>query len=255
MTPKPSVFLLMTRVLEPVLRQITFFSSDLIALDPDEDCLFFSSVVIEHIVPKGRGFAFRKWHSQLMQTAKRSEGFVRADRYRPLECKDGAVKWYSIVHFDTPEHLNRWLESEEREKLMEPGQQIFDTYKFKSLTTGLEGWFSRQSGSELASLGPPAWKQVLSVVIGLYPIIMLQAFVFENLGIMESWSPARAMLVNNLITTCILTWAVMPLVIRALDFWLRPAYRNSSIKIEVWGLAIVSAVLWAMMLVFEQFPS
>jgi uncharacterized protein len=238
--------------LQPVIRHIRNVSSDWIDFNPASDQVFYSSVVIEHIVPKGKGYAFKQWYAQLLSSTKRFEGFVRADRCRPLECKNGVLKWYSIIHFDTPEHLNDWLASAEREALMDQGQQIFESYKFKSLTTGLEGWFSRQSGSELASLGPPSWKQILSVVLGLYPIVMLQTIGFETFGVMQSWSPASAMFVNNVITTCILTWLIMPLVIRSLNFWLQPAHRTSSLKMELLGTAIVAGVLGLMVVVFDQ---
>lgn len=207
-----------------------------------------ASLIVEHTVPKGKGLSFRLWHTSLTRSARKYPGFIRTDLCPPVKGQD--LKWYSIIHFDTAEHLNQWLKSGDRELAIQSGQNHFASYQFKSFTTGLEGWFSAKAGAEQIGLGPPAWKQNLAVVFGLYPVVMLQSMVFGQLGIMQNWSPPLAMLVNNLITSSLLTWAVMPFVTKLLSFWLVPAYQPITTRNNLLGTSFVSAGLVIIAILF-----
>lgn len=210
------------------------------------------SVIIEYIVPSSKNWAFRSWHRRMVKTAQRSPGFLRADRYRPLAVQEGCLKWYTVLHFEQPDQLRDWLQSSDREALLKAGRDIFTSYKFTSFETGMQGWFSDQSGEELNGLGPPAWKEILAVVLGLYPIIMVQGFILERLGLFDDWDPASAMLANNLITTCVFTLVVMPRIVRWLNFWLRPAHRRASMGVEVVGTVVTVLAMAAMVYVFSE---
>lgn len=210
----------------------------------------FASLVVEHTVPRGKGLSFRWWHRQLTQSAKGYQGYIRTDLYAPVQGRQ-QMKWYSIVHFDKPENLNTWVKSRDRELMIDAGSQVFSSYRFMSFATGLEGWFSRQSGGEQLGSGPPAWKQNLAVVLGLYPVVMVQTLVFGALGIMQNWSLPSAMIVNNLITSSILTWAVMPLVSKVMGVWLYPASQPTSQKTDWLGMLALSGALVVMVVIFN----
>lgn len=219
---------------------------------------FYSTFIVEYIVPAEpeAEALFRRWYDRLVVAASQFEGYTRADLCPPLSCDDGVVKWYSIVHFDTPQELNAWLKSSDRADLLEQGRDTFLAYRYKSFTTGLEGWFSNHAGgAEQHSLGPPPWKQVLAVVLGLYPTLMIQGIVFSALGIMQSWPMATSLVINNLITSSILTWAVMPRVSQMLSFWLRPAYRLTTLQTDLIGAGLVFAALGFMASVFTYLTS
>ncbi len=219
---------------------------------PAQDEVFYSSAVTEHIVPKDKQLDFRHWYQTLTHTMEQAEGYVRVDLHSPLACENDVIKWYSIIHFDSQTHLDNWLNSSDREELMKAGQEYFETYRFKSFTTGAEGWFSHETGEEVTNLGPSAWKEALIVVLGLYPVVILQSKLFEHFGIMQSWSYANSMLVNLCITTIILTWFVMPRITQPLEFWLRPAYAFSETKKELMGVALIAVVMIAMVLLFNH---
>ena len=222
-------------------------------LNSQNNRTFYSSLVVEHIVAKQQTKAFKKWYKTLVKAAKHQAGFVRFDQCSPLPCADEVVKWYSIVHFDSPQHLNSWVASEERSQLFREGQKIVRAYRFKSFTTGLEGWFSRQSASsEQPGLGPPAWKQILSVVFGLYPLVMTRIKLFSETGIIGNWSPAGEMLLTTLVTSSILGLVVMPLVSRLFRFWLYPAYRRATLRTDVIGCALIAIGLVGMAALFDR---
>jgi hypothetical protein len=215
-----------------------------------------ASLVIEHTVPTGRGLSFRVWHAKLTRSAKKFKGYIRTDLYAPIRVQSSqGMKWYSIIHFDKPEHLEQWIRSRERESVIGSGSEIFSSYRFMSFATGLEGWFSQVEGSEKLGSGPPAWKQNLAVVLGLYPVVMVQTLLVNSLGFMEEWSLPNSMIVNNLISSSILTWAVMPWVSRLMRFWLLPASQPTLQKTDWAGTLALSGALLAMMVVFNLVSS
>ncbi|MBW4659860.1 MAG: hypothetical protein KME15_14385 [Drouetiella hepatica Uher 2000/2452] len=209
-----------------------------------------ASLVVEHTVSRGKGSAFKRWHADLTDSAKHHEGYIRTDLCSPVQ--GSQLKWYSLIHFDSPEHLHSWLKSEDREKLLESGQQFFRTYRFKSFSTGLEGWFSQKTGSEQLGLGSPAWKQNLAVILGLYPTVVIQTLLFTQFSIAQNWSLANSMLLSNFISSSTLTWVVMPLVSRLLSFWLQSKYEPIPKQTNALGIFLIACALTFMNSIFNH---
>jgi len=221
--------------------------------DEADSQAFYSSLVMEHIVAISEIAAFDRWQQDLEAVAGQHAGFVRLDQAPELICDNDVVKRYTIIHFDSPAHLKHWIDSKDRQAITRRGRQIFRAYRYKSFTTGLEGWFSRRTASgENSNLGPPVWKQILSVVLGLYPLIMLRLKFVPDSAFLPTWPNTMVTLLTTLVTSSLLAVFVMPLITRWLSFWLYPAYRKSTTSADLIGLAIVWIGLMTMAILFEQ---
>jgi uncharacterized protein len=169
---------------------------------------------------------FRQWQSQIRAGVRQFKGYLKTDICPPIQGLQD--KWYIIVHFDSPANLGEWLDSDIRHHLVDLGKKKFGPYRYK-IDTGLEGWFaSRRHPTEERT--PPAWKQNFAVLFGLYPTVMLETAVLNQFQLMVDWPLALRMFVNNLISCSLLTWVVMPLTTRLLNFWLKPAVRPSMLE-------------------------
>ncbi|UBF27672.1 hypothetical protein K9N68_07065 [Kovacikia minuta CCNUW1] len=208
-----------------------------------------TSIVIEYEVPKDRESEFQQWQSEFRAAISHFQGYLSTDMCPPI---DGIQnKWYIVVHFDDPVSLTHWLDSDCRHDLIRRGRKKFGPYRYKGIGTGLEGWFTDRKNAEEIRFSPPAWKQILSVLFGLYPTVMLETLLFSHFGFMESWSPAPKIFVNNLVSCCLLTGMVMPFVTRLLNFWLKP--QQSIVKVNLIGTCLVLIGYGLMISIFHFF--
>ena len=121
------------------------------------------------------------------------------------------------------------------------GPRVFLVLRRGKIGSAFSGWLRFGEGTQEGL--PPNWKQAMSVVLALYPTVMvLNLTVGRELGAVGV--PGYfALFVGNLLSVSILTWLLMPLVNRAFAFWLVPR-KTSSLRYHVAGAALM-VLCWA----------
>ncbi|MCX4902887.1 antibiotic biosynthesis monooxygenase [Streptomyces sp. NBC_00878] len=198
------------------------------------------TAVISHNVRPGREEDFIRWQDKALRAQERYAGFMGTELFKPVEgIQDN---WVVVFRFDTHEHLDDWLASGAREKLLEEGQDYFSSYDVRKVGSAFSGWFRFGEGADEAA--PPNWKQAMTVVLALYPTVMVLnltvGYELDNIG----WPGYIGLFIGNVLSVSILTWLLMPLVNRALAFWLVPG-RARTARIHVAG-AVLVMLCWAL---------
>jgi antibiotic biosynthesis monooxygenase (ABM) superfamily enzyme len=88
----------------------------------------------------------------------------------------------------------------------------------------------------------------LSVLLGLYPTVMLLAIVVGPHT--NRFGLAAAMLIGNAMSVSLLQWAVMPAVQAVLDPWLRASGPRGT-AVTIWGSVLILLVLVGLMFFFR----
>ncbi|MFL5820586.1 MAG: antibiotic biosynthesis monooxygenase [Solirubrobacteraceae bacterium] len=202
------------------------------------------TLVVSHPVDPDRVDEFRAWHRRLTDAERRFPGFRGSQMFRPVPGVQN--DWTVVVRFDTDEHLNAWLESAERKALLEEGRR-FQDFDLHRVASPFGSWFP-VGGENAAAQAPPKWKTALSVLVGLYPSVVLLTIGVDELWKGPLWA---SLLVGNILSVSALTWVVMPRVTRALRFWLAPDPRAAGPRLDVLGaavsvvfLTIIAALFW-----------
>jgi len=182
------------------------------SVDPATDLV---TVVVSHAVPAQDESAFLSWQHRMTEAEGRSPGHRGSELHPPVAGVQD--DWVAVTRFATEADLETWLASPEREHLIRESERFRD-FHLQRVTASFGSWFPTTSGAGPAT---PSWKTALSVLVGLYPTVVLL-----TLGLSALWPRAplwASLLVGNVLSVSVLTWVVMPVVTRALGPWLEPA--------------------------------
>ncbi len=205
-----------------------------------------SNLVIEYEILADKEQLFEQWQSELRAAVSKFKGYLRTDIYPPVIGVHN--KWYIVVCFDNSANLTCWLDSDIRHELIRIGRKNFAPYEYKNWGTGLEAWFDKNPSSKPKSM-LPAWKQNFAVLFGLYPVVMIENLLFSHFQLMESWTLANKIFVGNIISCSLLTWVVMPLATKLLNFWLNP--QQNLFKNNLIGTSLVFVGYGLMISIFN----
>lgn len=195
--------------------------------------------VVEVIVTKvkpGKEEAYRHWETRIQQAQSKYPGYLGSYVQPPIA---GELGWTTLMRFSSAEQLDKWLKSSERAALLREAEPLIDYAHLQRVDTSFPGWFPTDPST---GKGPPNWKAAMLVLLGLFPIVMLETrFLSPLLGELNS---SFAMFIGNTISVALTTWATMPLFIKAFGWWLFPKAGESKTRVDAAGTAII-CVLFA----------
>ena len=184
---------------------------------PDRSGELPGSNVTEVILSKvrsGMDDLYRVWAVKIQAAQAKYPGY-RGMYLQPPAEKDGF--WTTIIRYDSAEHLEGWMAAPERVELLKESQAFIEHEQLMRLATSFPGWVPI---NPLTGKGPPNWKTALLVVLGLFPIVMLEmrflSPILASLGLHAS----LATFISNSISVAGTTFVTMPLFIRWFGWWL-----------------------------------
>jgi uncharacterized protein len=208
-----------------------------------------TAIISMRILPEQEQ-AFLEWQRRIDALESTFPGF---EGYR-LEPPVPGVQddWVSVLRFDTDEHLENWLKSPERARILEEAPKFTVPFHVRKAHTGFEPWF--MSGKPPGTEPPAWWKMDMIVLMMLYPSVAFFNVVIGKpilgpLGV-PFW---LQLFLGNVFTTVFLAWPLVPKASEVLDWWLHPK-PNSPASTRLAGIAAVAVVYLVCMLVISQLP-
>jgi len=112
-----------------------------------------------------------------------------------------------VLRFDTDEHLKAWMNSDVRRDFLAQAEQFREEQPTYHVERGLEYWFETDG-----SKAPPRWKMAIITILGVWPVSILGSNALAPLiGGLPRMLQA---LVVSVGIVCLLTWIVMPLLVK-----------------------------------------
>ncbi len=186
-----------------------------------------------------------EWQRGVTGAAESFAGYRGTDVYPPAD--NQRDEWVVVIHFDDEKSLKEWLGSPTRAEWVEKLRTQVGQFELKALPGGFGPWFAGLAqGQEGAP--PPSWKIALTVLLGLYPTVMVLT-LFPGPYI-QPLGPALAMLIGNALSVALLQWAVMPLLNILLASWLK-ANSDNQRAWSVGGLFLILVLLAGLALLFH----
>lgn len=178
-----------------------------------------ATMVFARKVERGKHEQYEEWLRSVSRATSGFDGYRGTTIIRPATDR---AEYVAIVQFDTSEHLDLWLRSDERNRCLDDlGKIGIESEEITSLA-GLEHWVSHTGNLQAP---PPKWKMAIIILVGLYPIVFIQGLVLDPL--LAPLSGPLSLLVSLAISVSVMVWLVLPLLSRVFARWLSTQHAES----------------------------
>jgi uncharacterized protein len=203
------------------------------------------STVVVQCVPADRVQRFVECQRGLTDAVGDFPGYRGTEIYPPVD--DRQQEWVTVIHFDDHESLERWLGSPIRAEWIKKLRGEIGDFQLKTLPSGFGAWFA---GLDTGPAGepPPSWKMAMTVLLGLYPTVMLIALFFGRY--LSPLGMAVAMLISNTLSVAMTQWVVIPPLMNALGPWLRANAPDKRV-LSFGGLVLIWLLLGGFAVLFR----
>lgn len=201
--------------------------------------------VIFSKVKAGMADRYREWAARIQAAQAKYPGYRGMYLQPPAGGGDG--HWTSILRYDSAEHLEAWMNAPERKALLTETSEFIESEELMRLQTSFPGWVPLDP---LTGEPPPNWKAAMLVLLGLFPIVMLEmkflGYLLDPLGVQNR---SLATFIGNAISVALTSFATMPLFVNWFGWWLFPkgnksAQTTKGVVILCILFAIEVIVLW-----------
>lgn len=200
-----------------------------------------SAVIVQRVQPADAEW-FLEWQRGVAAAAEAHAGY-RATEVYPADGQHDP--WVIVMHFSDANALQAWLQSPTRAQWLDKLRDKSSDFQVKAMPVGFGAWFAetaRQVG------GPPGWKIVISVVLALFPTVILLA-VFPG-PYLAKIGFALSMLIGNFLSVSILQWVVSPPLNKVLQPWLA-ANSEKDRAYSIGGTVVILLVMAGLVVLFN----
>lgn len=216
-----------------------------LAAEPQKPETNVTEVILSKVKP-GMDDQYREWSVRIQHAQAQYPGY-RGMYLQPPSTEGG--RWTTLVRYDTAEHLAAWMAAPERAELLKESKAFIEHEELTRLATSFPGWVPIDP---VSGKGPPDWKTSLLVLLGLFPIVMLEMKYFSPILAKLSLHASLATFIGNAVSVFATSFATMPLFVRWFGWWLFPKPEDTTASVRGVGILIVLfaleiALLWKLL--------
>jgi len=161
------------------------------------------------------------YHKLILSISKSALNFTGMDGVNFIDPSPEDPYHTIIFRFKSLKDLNHWGKSQDRKNIIKKIDAITIDKPIIKQYKSLEHWFELEEVSHLKS--PPRYKMVVATIIGIYPVTtLILRTIHDNLYFKSIFGDNILIesLASAIIHVLLMTYIVMPIVIRALKSWL-----------------------------------
>ena len=176
-----------------------------------------ATAVITHRVRDGQQEGYDDWLNEIGPLCRSYPGHLDLQIIRPIP---GLTATYTvIIRFDTRDHLQGWMSSQNRKRLIERVRPLLVQDDDFFIRSGLDFWFTPEGARAKV---PVRWKQFLVTWSAIFPLVLVIPLVVA-LGLRQLGVPQNHYL-DLLLSTGSVVWImvylVMPHYTKLIQRWL-----------------------------------